>query len=559
MSETLTGLGVVDTRLAVYITFGLAALAHLYLALRARMPGHLQGHGQVLGVVAELFEGGRASLVLKIVIATVNHLASPDTGGRWQEKVEVFRLATVIANAVSTAVKARAISAANVGQLHALLEKSLRHQCRHTAAGALQFAIAFPTVSPPPVLDRALRQIVYRKDPGPGRSMFLPLVSVGFFGRNPTPELIGDMLHSLLACAFLPVDDYSCSYFLVVQERVQFTKQLTKAVPRLKRLRRTLTDTLLSAPFKSSISGFIPCQLPVPDDSNSVTAGRHSCGEAEACVQTVLGVRHRLQRALCSLFITCALHARAADGVRLAPGAAMACIKRLMDQSTTPQERPAAQAPAPAPSGTRAISEGPANRASVRDRHQPTRLEDLVRGHYVLATAVAEKVKVLQREFEETRRCQIEELKEVAGGANRVAAETAVYVNAVSRDVSALSAHRLELEREVGELKDQLAKFREDHASLESLIESLRPGLAETRKDLGGSGGGGGRAAKLFDRPIDAEEECGAMDLQMDLGHEQKAWPVSCFAPCPLPMIESFFSSEGVSGAGLVWSSVHRA
>ena len=213
------------------------------------------------------------------------------------------------------------------------------------------------------------------------------------------------MLDSLLAYAFLPVDDYSCSYFLVVQERVQFTKQLTKAVPRFRRLRRTLVDTLLSASFKSRICGLTTCQLPVRDDSNSVTAGRHSCGEAEACVQTVLGARHRLQRALCTFFITCALHARAADGVRLAPGAAMACIKRLMGQSTTPQERPVARASAPAPRATRAVSEGPANRASVRDRHQPARLEDLVRGHSVVATAVAEKVKVLQREFEVARRC----------------------------------------------------------------------------------------------------------------------------------------------------------
>lgn len=186
MSDTLSGWAVVDTRLVLYTTVGSVALAHLYLAFRTRVPGHLQDHRQVLGVMAEPFEGDRASLVLRIVIYMVNHLASPDTGGRWQEKVEVFRLATVIASAISTTVKARAISAANVGQLHAILEKSLWHQCRHTAAGALQFAIAFPTVSSPPVLDRALRKIVYRKDPGPGRSMFLPLVSVDFFGRNPT-------------------------------------------------------------------------------------------------------------------------------------------------------------------------------------------------------------------------------------------------------------------------------------------------------------------------------------------------------------------------------------
>ena len=156
-----------------------------------------------------------------------------------------------------------------------------------------------------------------------------------------------------------------------------------------------------------------------------------------------------------------------------------------------------------------------------------------------------------------------------------MAAETAVHLHAMGRDFGALSHRELELEREVGECKDQLAKLRDDHALLESLIESLVPGYAETRKDLGGGSGSGGsgsggsgsggsgsggsgsgggdRPAKLSDRPIDGEEKCGAMDLQMDLGHEQKVYMARVvFCPLPLAYDRIFFSSERASRAA--WS-----
>lgn len=533
ISQILTGLVSLDTRLAVYLTYGLAALAHIYLVPHDRFPGHPQDHQHLLGTISELFEGAQAPIVLNVVISTAYHLASADTPGHWQDKVEVFRLATEVANAIGGAVKARAVVAAAVDKLHLLLEKSLLHRSHYMIAGIIQFVSAFATVSPPPPLSRVLCQIVCRKDPVAGKVMYLPSFSVDFFAQNPFLGLTGDMLHSLLGSAFLPAGDCSRLYYLDVQERVQFTKQLTKAVPRFPGLWRTLMCTLSSETFNSSIAGLLP-----PNDSNNgpPAIGRDSCGSGGACVWAVLGIKHRLRLAVCTFILTCSLHARATDGARTAPATAMAFIKKLTGRTATVQQQPAQPPPISAVFQNWAQSSA-----------SSTRLTDLVRHHCVVSTiaadelardirdqfVTAERVEILAREFEDTRQSYLEELKVVADGADKMATETAADLQAMRQSVGELNVRNLELELEVAELKDQCAKFREDHVSLGLLVESLRSDLAGTRKELGGNGddGGGRVAPALSDGPTASKRACveeastGTVphaDEKLDLGDKQK-------------------------------------
>jgi len=159
-----------------FLVYCLATLAHMHLACDAKVR---------LWAIRELFRGKKGASVLGLIINIVCVLASPDNQVDWREKVQVVRMATVAANAVSNTVKSTSASNSNAATLKRILEKTMALDDDRVASEMLQFVSALSLMTPRAPLDATIHQLVKKNRKEETSSMFLPLISIEFFAVCP--------------------------------------------------------------------------------------------------------------------------------------------------------------------------------------------------------------------------------------------------------------------------------------------------------------------------------------------------------------------------------------
>jgi len=317
-----------DSDRNIFLSCCLATLAHMHLA----SSNHSESKpGDKRKPIADIFQGRKGLTVLNLVINIVNHFASSETQIDWQEKVQIIRMATVIANAISDSVKANGASNTDTTNLRRLLEKTKTQEDTHMVSEVLHFVSALSLITPQPPLNATIQELVRRGRKEETTSMFLPLISMEFFAQSASQDLIGDMLRSVFKGALSNSDPIHLSYRLL-RDRVQFIQQLNEVVPQSSSLRRGVLGELSTAEFVTLVNNLVRKSI-------NTTVKNDKCGEGEACPWAISSLTNQLQLALCTFILRCALYSQG-DEAQLSPETATSLMEKITNISGVQQKCP---------------------------------------------------------------------------------------------------------------------------------------------------------------------------------------------------------------------------
>lgn len=145
-------------------------------------------------------------------------------------------------------------------------------------------------------------------------------------------DLIGDMLRSMLK-RVLANNDPTRSLYLLLQDRLLFLQELDKVVPNSPNLRRGVLGALSTMEFSELVDVFVRHTITAPAPSDA-------CGENEACRWFILNLTNKLQLALCTFILRCALFSQADADTKLFPEMAILLMGKLGNLSAAQPQCP---------------------------------------------------------------------------------------------------------------------------------------------------------------------------------------------------------------------------
>lgn len=167
----------------VFLTYCLATLAHMHLATVSAGGEPKTGEEKKPSAIGEFFQGRKAPNVLSLILNIVNALVSPETKVDWQEKVQIIRMATVIASAL----RVNGSTKEDAANLRRLLEKTKTQDGSRVVSEVLDFVSALRLIIPQPLLVSTIQELVRKDRKEESASMFLPVVSTGLFAVSCHP------------------------------------------------------------------------------------------------------------------------------------------------------------------------------------------------------------------------------------------------------------------------------------------------------------------------------------------------------------------------------------
>ena len=154
----------------------------LFMHLAVASAGAKPADDKKSAAIGEFFHGKKAPNVLSLILNIVNSLVSPDTKMDWQEKVQIIKMATVIA----TALRVSGASKEDTSNLKRLLEKTKTQGDAKVVSDVLNFVSALRLIFPQQQLLSTIQELVRKDRKEEASDMFLPIISIGFFAVSCT-------------------------------------------------------------------------------------------------------------------------------------------------------------------------------------------------------------------------------------------------------------------------------------------------------------------------------------------------------------------------------------